>query len=87
MLVSTQATRFGQIDAEVGNQDTETEEHIDMDLRFTAKYLVTDSTIVKFNYNFGRNTDIDQTVGTTDATIKRRRENSFGIPRNTPSAT
>lgn len=79
MLLSAQATRFGQIDGEVGNQDTETEDHIDMDYRFTAKYLVTDSTIVKFNYNFGRNSNIDQTVGTTDASIKRRRENSFGL--------
>lgn len=82
MLLSAQATRVGQIDGELQStpsQDTKSEDHIDIDFRFTAKYLVTDSTIVKFNYGMSNNSNIDQTVGTTDASIKRRRENFYGL--------
>lgn len=82
MLLSAQATRFGQVDGELKSspsQDTKTEDHIDMDFRFTAKYLVTDSTIVKFNYGMGNNRTIDQTVGTNDTSIKNRREDFYGL--------
>lgn len=74
ILVSGQATRVGEIDG-----DIDSDAHVDMDFRFTAKYLITESFIAKFNYGMSRNSDFDTKSGATKDEEQKRRENFFGL--------
>lgn len=76
MLVSAQATRVGERDVDVKGGNTLTyDSHVDLDFRFTAKFLVTDNFIAKFNYGQSRNSDYD----IEKDEVKNRRENFFGL--------
>lgn len=75
MLVSLQGTRVGEVDKEVSGIDATFDSHIDFDFRFTAKYLITDGFIAKFNYGQGFNADYD----VEDSEVDERRENFFGL--------
>ncbi len=82
MLLSAQATRFGKREGELNStpsQDFEIESYIDMEFTFQAKYLITDNFIAKFDYIMGRNEDQSVDIGNTNADVKRRRENRFGL--------
>lgn len=76
MLVSAQATRVDEMDVDVkGGGDVTHDAHIDLDLRFTAKFLVTDNFIAKFNYGQARNSNYD----IEKDEVKNRRANFFGL--------
>lgn len=75
ILLSAQATRVGEVDGDIKN-----DEHVDMDFRFTAKYLILENFIAKFNYGMSRNSDYDvQPKGGVKDEEKKRRENFFGL--------
>jgi hypothetical protein len=81
VLMSAQATRFGEADAErkSDNVDITEESHIEYDFGFTAKYLVTEEFIVKFNYGMSLKPDYSiETLGTS-TDIEKRHENFFGL--------
>lgn len=79
-LVSAQATQVGEVESEDDtNTKTTLDSHMDIDFRFTTKYLVTDTTIVKFNYGMSRNADFDVKAGATSDEVSNRRENFFGL--------
>lgn len=79
-LVSAQATQVGEAETEDDNNvKTTVDSHMNMDFRFTTKYLVTDSTIVKFNYGMSRNADVDVKSGGTSDEVSNRRENFWGF--------
>lgn len=74
LLLSAQATRVAEIDG-----DIESDAHVDMDFRFTAKYLITESFIAKFNYGMANNSDYDVKINGTNDEFRKRRENTFGL--------
>ncbi|WP_408097948.1 hypothetical protein ACJVC5_03220 [Peredibacter sp. HCB2-198] len=71
-LISAQATRVGEID-----KDIQADDHVDLDFRFIAKYLITESFIAKFHYGMSRNSDYDTLDGAGEEV--KRRENFFGL--------
>lgn len=79
MLVSLQGTQVGEVDSEVGTTELTDDSHLDWDLDFVAKYLITDNFIAKFNYSMGINPDFDREQGGTTDEVRQRRENSFGL--------
>lgn len=81
MGLSLQAIRIGDLDGEFKKSkvDTEQDAHIDFDLRFEAKYLITDNFIANFHYGYGRNSNYDAKVAGQSFEIKSRRENYFGL--------
>jgi hypothetical protein len=80
VLLSAQATQVGAVDGDIDgggklNRDT----HVDVDLRFTAKYLITDNVIGKFNYGAARLQPYDvKTAAGTDS-VNQRMSNFFGL--------
>lgn len=81
LLVSLQGTRVGDSEGEIKrtNTEVETDEHIDFDFTFTAKYLIQENFIAKFNYGQSRNADFDTKIGGASDEIRKRRENFFGL--------
>ncbi len=80
MLVSLQATQVGEATSNIkGGGKVKSDSHLDFDFNYTAKYLITDNFIAKFNYDLGRNSDIKRKVSGTSSDIEKRRENSFGL--------
>lgn len=81
ILLSLQGTRVGDTDgkSKATKAKVESDEHIDFDFTFTAKYLVKENVIVKFNYGQSRNADFDTKVGGVSDEIRKRRENFFGL--------
>lgn len=79
MLVSLQGTQVGEVDSELGASELTDDSHLDWDLDFVAKYLVTDNFIAKFNYSMGINPDFDRDQDGTTTEVDERRENSFGL--------
>lgn len=80
-LVSIQATRVGEVDAdfEGAGGKVSTDAYTDFDFKFVAKYLVTENFIAKFNYGISNNSDFDfKNDGTSDE-VRKRRENFFGL--------
>lgn len=79
MLLSLQGTRVGEAEGTFSNTDFTSDAHVDFDFRFTAKYLITDNLIGKFNYGQGINSAYDQEVGNTDTEVRKRRESFYGL--------
>lgn len=79
MLVSLQANYVGEQEEEDSLATTTLDAHLEFDFRFTAKYLITDNFIAKFNYGMSRNPDIDGDVAGSDFEIRKRRENFMGL--------
>ena len=82
MLLSAQATEVGSADYK--NKTTgvsySNESHLDFDFRFTAKYLITDNFIAKFNYGQARYSDYTRTAtGAADQDIEKRRNIFWGL--------
>jgi outer membrane protein W len=80
MLISAQVNQVGEAESKIKDGDSyEHDSHIDVDLRFTAKYLITDNFIAKFNYGMSRNSEYDINISGQDQELKKRRENFFGL--------
>ena len=80
MLISAQATRVGQVDGEDNtNADIREEDHVDWDFGFTAKYLITDNFITKFNYGISSNRDYTTRTGGVAGKVESRKENFLGL--------
>ena len=74
MLLSAQATRVAEIDGDINS-----DEHLDMDFNFTAKYLITSTFIAKFNYGQSHNSDYDVKAAGVKDEQRKRHENTFGL--------
>lgn len=79
MTLGLTATRFGEVEGEVGNDDLTIDSHIDYHMTFNAKYLITDTFIAKFNYSQDRRAEYDVEQGTATKEFERRRGNSYGV--------
>lgn len=81
ILLSLQGTRVGETEgkAKATRAKVESDEHIDFDFTFVAKYLIQENMIAKFNYGQSRNANFDTKIGGTSDEIKKRRENFFGL--------
>lgn len=77
VLLSAQANYIGEETDKVKSSNTKlkSDAHVDVDLRFTAKYLILENLIGKFNYGMSRNSDYD----VADTEVRKRRENFFGL--------
>lgn len=70
------ATQVGETSVDAGGVDQgDLDSHVDLTFTFEAKYLVTDNTIVRFNYLQGRNSDYDF----ENTEIEKRREHQWGF--------
>lgn len=82
MALTAQATKVGEREQETTNQTPRTtstsESHINYDFTFTAKYLITENFIGRFNYGQSRLADID-VDSTVDRKINRRRGQFYGL--------
>jgi hypothetical protein len=82
MLLSAQATSFGEVGRESTNtnQSSTDTQHVDLDFRYTAKYLITHDFIAKFNYGQGRYSNYTREVsGGSNQEFKYRRNHFWGI--------
>lgn len=79
MNVSLQALRVGEADFEVGNTESTDEAHLDFNFAFSAKYLITEKFIAKFNYGISRLEEYDVETGGTDVEQKERQANFYGV--------
>jgi hypothetical protein len=81
ILVSAQLTRLGQIDGKnkSNNAVTKVEDYVDKKFGFTAKYLVTDDFIFKFNYSQSNLDEIAVYEGGNKSVIDKRRASHFGV--------
>lgn len=81
MSFAAQATQVGETSSKEksSGEKNRADAHVDYDFFFTAKYLVTSSFIVKFNYHQGNNPDYDGKIGTTKVEYQKRREHSYGL--------
>lgn len=81
MNVSLQALRVGEIESEntTSNTDTTEDAHLDFNFRFSAKYLITEKFIAKFNYGLARLAEYDIERGNTKSELKDRHENFYGF--------
>lgn len=79
MEVSAQATRLGELEYERGATSVTEEAHVDLDFIFMAKYLITESFILRFDYGKSNNQNIDVQDGNTSYQVKARRENYWGL--------
>lgn len=81
VLLSAQATQVGAQDGDIngGGGKLNKDSHIDTDLRFTAKYLITENLIGRFNYGAARLQEYDvKTAAGTDS-VNHRTANFFGL--------
>ena len=81
MGVAVQATQIGEVDSE--NKDTNAkitdDSHLDFNFTFTAKYLITDTFIAKFNYGQSRLSEYDRSTNGTDSEQKDRFAHYYGF--------
>jgi hypothetical protein len=81
MSISAQALRVGEVKSEntTSNFDTTEDAHTDLNFRFSAKYLVTETFIAKFNYGQSRMAEYDVKTNGTKSELKDRHENFYGF--------
>jgi hypothetical protein len=80
MLLSLQGTRVGEADVKIKNGNKVTSDsHFDVDFLFTAKYLITENFIGKFNYSNSRKANYDVKDGTSNDAVSNRLQNFFGL--------
>lgn len=75
VLMSLQATQVGERDLKTNAGKDTYDSHIDMNFRFTAKYLITDNVIGKFNWGVSRLEEVE----TKTSDIENRLQNFFGF--------
>lgn len=69
------ATQYGEVEYKDNTATNEADAHTDLQFIFAAKYLVTDTLIVKFNYLQDRRSDFD----IDNVEINRRRSKQYGL--------
>ena len=79
MAVSLQALRVGEVEAEAGNVTSTADDYIDYNFRFSAKYLITEKFIARFNYGISRLAEYDIETGGTSTEQKDRHANFYGL--------
>lgn len=81
MAVAVKATRIGEVDLVNKTTDDEStaEAHLDFDFTFTAKYLITETIIGKFNYGMSRLAEYNIETNGTDSEQANRHANFYGI--------
>lgn len=80
MAVALQATQVGEVDSEDDSNDKYTDDsHLDFVFTFTAKYLITETFIAKFNYGESRLAEYDRSTNGTDSEQKNRFQSIFGL--------
>lgn len=81
ILLSAQANYIGEATGKnkSTNRKSTSDAHIDVDLNFTAKYLITENFITKFNFGQSRNSDYDVKVAGVKTKNEKRREGFLGI--------
>ena len=75
MTLGLTGVRYSEYDREVGPATIESEDHIDYQFSFNAKYLITDKVIAKFIFTQDRREDYD--LGATK--IDRRNGAQYGL--------
>lgn len=75
VLLSAQATQVGERDVKAAGTKDTIDSHTDMDFKFTAKYLINDGFIGKFNWGVSRLAELESDSGDVD----NRLQNFFGV--------
>lgn len=76
VLLSAQATQVGERDVKPEGASKDTiDSHTNVDLKFTAKYLINDGIIGKFNWGVSRLAELETDSGDVD----NRHQNFFGL--------
>lgn len=79
MAVALQATQVGEVDSEDDSNKYTDDSHLDLLFTFTAKYLITETFIAKFNYGESRLAEYDRSQNGTDSEQKNRFMSYFGL--------
>ncbi len=81
LSLAFQATQFGETTEESKTTGAEVDynDHLDFDVDFVAKYLVTDTAIVRFNLGHGINRGFKGENAGVDFEIKQRKESRIGL--------
>lgn len=80
MNVFAQAMFVGEQTADTAsNVKIKNDRYMDLNFGFTAKYLITETFIFKFNYRLNHLAEFDRTVGGTTSEQKNRFANSYGF--------
>lgn len=81
MNVALQTTRVAGVKGRIRTSDTNTSTttRVDHDFTFTAKYLILENFIAKFNFNQGFNPNYRSSVSGVNSTIKYRHEHMYGL--------
>ncbi len=81
LTVSAQALRVGEIESEntTSNFDTTEDAHMDLRFGFSAKYLITENFIGRFNYGQGRLAEYDIERNNAKSELKDRHEQFYGF--------
>lgn len=78
MALTFTGTQVGEVDGKANGKYT-TDAHQSYDFLFNAKYLVTETFIVKFSLNKGLNPAYDRKVANGEQEIKRIRSSYYGL--------
>lgn len=81
MAVAVQALQVGEVDSDVKGLSTKVtdDSHLDFNFTFTAKYLITEKFIAKFNYGQSRLAEYDRSISGTDSEQKDRHQMYYGF--------
>ncbi len=77
MTFGVTATRFNDLYTDVNGSEAKYRDHVDFLLTFNAKYLVNDSTIVKFIFNKDRKDKVTEELSNTE--IDKRNGDQYGL--------
>lgn len=78
MAVSLQALRVGEQKGDTSGNNTKDTSHMDYNFRFSAKYLITETFIAKFNFGISHLGEFDRETGATSVEQKERHSNFYG---------
>lgn len=81
MVVGLQALRVGEIESEntTSNFDATEDAHLDFNFTFSAKYLINENFIAKFNYGQSRLAEYDSESNNTKSEQKDRQSHFYGL--------
>lgn len=80
MTLGLLAKQFNEVDGENGSSDFTYEQHIDTEFSFVAKYLVNDSSIVKFQFSQDQRAEYNiENEGAADTKVDDRTAMTYGL--------
>lgn len=79
MTLAITGTRFAQLEEKETGVKTENDAHLDFDGRFTARYLILENLIIRFNMSTSRLPDYDVKTGSVKTEIKSRTYSLVGL--------